>query len=99
VAADVHRPAPIRARIDRAEQLRHEGEHPASDPAARRLALDGAAAELRAAACDLAAIGVPVADVAELLQVTTREAHDLLRDPFPRSRLRPTRPERRPDDD
>ena len=99
VATDVQLPAPIQARIDRAEALRREGDHPASDRAARRLALDGAAAELRDAACDLAAIGVTVADVAELLQVTTREAHDLLRDPFPRSRLRPGRPERRPGED
>ncbi|HEV7763274.1 MAG TPA: hypothetical protein VGO78_29895 [Acidimicrobiales bacterium] len=89
LAVDVRLPAKIQARLDLAEQLRHEAEHPASDGSARRQALDRAASELRAAARDLATIGVTVADVAELLQVTTREAHDLLRDPFPRSRLRP----------
>jgi hypothetical protein len=83
VTIDVDLPAPIRARIDRAAQLRDEGEHPASDPAARRLARDAAAAELQAAARDLARLGVTVADVAELLQVTTRTAHDLLREPRP----------------
>jgi len=81
VATDVHLPVAIRARIDRAAQLRDEGQHPASDPAARRLALDAAAAEIRGAARELADLGVTVADVAELLKVTTREAHDLLREP------------------
>jgi hypothetical protein len=81
VAVDVVLPAPIQARIDQAVQLRDEGEHPASDPVARRLALEAASAELRAAAHDLAELGVTVADLAELLRVTTREAHDLLREP------------------
>lgn len=97
VATDVRLPRPIRARLDRAEQLRQEGEHPASDRVSRQLALDAAAAELRAAARELAALGVTVADVAELLHITTRETHDLLREPFPRSRRRPaTGPTTRP---
>jgi hypothetical protein len=80
VVTEVCLPAAIRSRIDRAAQLRDEGTHPASDPLSRRLALDAAAAELRDGARELAELGVTVADVAELLQVTTREAHDLLRE-------------------
>jgi hypothetical protein len=79
VATEVRLPDPVQAAIDRAAQLRKEGEHPASDAAARRLALDGWQAEQRGAARELAALGVTVADVAGLLDVTTREAHDLLR--------------------